>query len=247
MSKQVIFDYAGKNFFVTGASSGMGKKVVQELAEAGAKVLAIARNKERLQELKQEWPAQVVPVAVADLKDMEAVTEAVNSFVQEYGKFAGVVHAAGIDGLTPIKTYDDELAEQIMDISFWSAMRLVRLLQKKKYTEDGASFVLFSSIAAKTGEKALFAYSSAKAAVSTAIKALAKELCRRRLRFNAVLPGRVHTPMTAESENPSMEARHLFGVGEPENVSGVVLFLLSDRSQWITGTNVVVDGGYLAN
>lgn len=247
MSKQVFFDYAGKNFLVTGASSGMGKKIVQELAEAGAKVLAIARNKERLQELKQEWPAQVVPVAVADLKDMEAVTEAVNSFVQEYGKFAGVVHAAGIDGFTPIKTYDDELAEQIMDISFWSAMRLVRLLQKKKYTEDGASLVLFSSIAAKTGESAMFAYSAAKAAVSTAVKTLAKEICKRRLRINAILPGRVHTPMTAAGGDPAMEARHLLGVGEPEDISGVVLFLLSDRSQWITGTNIVVDGGYLAN
>lgn len=247
MSKQVIFDFAGKNFLVTGASSGMGKKIVQELAEAGAIVLAIARNKERLQELKQEWPENIVPVAVSDLKDMIAVTEATNIFVQGHGKFSGVVHAAGIDGFTPIKTYDDDLAEQIMDISFWSGMRLVRLLQKKKYTEDGASFILFSSIAAKTGESAMFAYSAAKAAVSTAVKTLAKEICKRKLRINAILPGRVHTPMTAAGGDPTMESRHLLGVGETEDVSGVVLFLLSNRSQWITGTDVVVDGGYLVN
>lgn len=247
MSVQVKFNFEKKNFFVTGASSGMGKKIVQELAESGAVVLAIARNEERLQVIKQEWPEQVVPIAVSDLKDMETVTEAVNSFVQKYGKFTGIVHAAGIDGFTPIKTYDDDLAAQIMDISFWSGMRLVRLLQKKKYTEDGASFVLFSSIAAKTGESAMFAYSAAKAAVSTAVKTLAKEICKRRLRINAVLPGRVHTPMTAAGGDPNMEARHLLGVGEPEDVSGVVMFLLSDRSQWITGTDIVVDGGYLAN
>ena len=93
----------------------------------------------------------------------------------------------------------------------------------------------------------MFAYSSAKAAVSTAVKSLAKEISGRGLRINAICPGRVKTPMTEKYPANDVIEKHLLGEGQPNDISGTVLFLLSDRARWITGTDVIVDGGYLIN
>lgn len=246
---QVTFDFSGCRFVVTGASSGMGCSLAKELAAAGADVLAIARREERLRELQAEFPERIT-IAAVDVCDKEKVSEAVRSFVQDKGKLHGGVHAAGIVGITPLKQYDSEMARKIMDVSFWAGVDFLQACTKAAVSEKGASFVLFSSIDAVAAWKGKFAYSSAKMAVNSAVKSIAKEVARRSQRVNSILPGWVQTDMTKEAEAftdmaPIME-RELLGVGKPEDVTGQVLFLLSDRAAWITGTNVVVDGGYLA-
>ena len=96
----------------------------------------------------------------------------------------------------------------------------------------------------------MFAYSAAKAAVNAAVKSLAKEICTRQQRINSVMPGWVETGMTHSftevSDMAEILSHELLGTGKPVDVSGMVLFLLSDRAKWITGTTVSVDGGYLA-
>lgn len=248
MSK-VSFDFSGERFVVTGASSGMGRQITVELVEAGATVLAIARREERLAELSQKYPGKIVP-GVLDVCDTEKFSETVNSFVGEHGKLHGAVHAAGIFGNTPLRAYDETMARKIMDVSFWSGIRLMQLVNKKKFSEEGCSSVLFSSVAAAIGEKSNFAYSAAKIALQAAVRSLAKEIYTRKNRINTVSPGWVHTEMTKHEEEqssvlPKFIDWHLLGTGEPEDVSGVVLFLLSDRARWITGADFVVDGGYL--
>lgn len=125
MSK-VKFDFAGENYVVTGASSSMGRQVVLELAEAGAKVLAIARREEKLLELQAEY-ADRICVAPLDVCDSNKLEDAIKVFVAKHGKLNGGVHAAGINNFTPLKTYDKKLADDIMDISFWAGIELVRL------------------------------------------------------------------------------------------------------------------------
>jgi len=245
MSK-IIFDFTGENYIVTGASSGMGKQIALELVQAGAKVLAIARRLPELEKLRELYPENIFFAAI-DVCDKAAVQSQVDAFVAQNGKVNGFVHAAGIDGFTSIKTYDDAEAHKIMEISFWAGISIIQILHKRKYTLDNSSFVMFSSISALHGERGLFAYSAAKAAISAAVQAIAKEINGRGLRINAVCPGHVKTPMTEKNPNESIISRQILGEGMPEDVSGVVLFLLSDRSRWITGTNVIVDGGYLAN
>lgn len=245
MSK-VIYDFAGENYIVTGASSGMGKQVALDLAAAGARVLAIARNEERLAALKQAFPDNII-VASADMGDFASVKEAVDSFVAENGKLKGLVHAAGVYEQVPLRAIDISEAKAVMETSFWSAIELLQLVTKKKYSLEGASFVLFSSVSAKHPEAGISVYSSVKAAVSAITKALAGEVVSRKQRINTVCPGMVKTPMTIDYRDGAVADRHLLGLGEPTDVSSAVLFLLSDNARWITGTDMVIDGGYLTN
>ena len=248
MSK-VIYDFTGERYVVTGASSGMGRQVALELAESGAEVLAIGRNEERLESLKSEC-AERIFTASLDVCDSELLEGAIAGFVSSHGKLDGGVHAAGIDALTPLRTYDDETARKIMDITFWAGMKLLQLITKAKYGNSGTSTVLFSSVASMSHDKGKFAYSAAKSAVNAAVCCAAKEICAKKHRVNAILPGWVATPMTEKlgevNDSESVAVRHLLGTGKPEDVSKMVLFLLSDASSWITGSNIVIDGGYLA-
>ena len=246
---QVNFNFSGENFVVTGASSGMGRQVATELAASGGKVLAIARRAERLSELTAKYPENIVAGAV-DVCDGEAMEQVISRFVAEHGKLNGAVHAAGVFSPTPLRAYDETLAKKITDVSFWAGIRLMQIVNKKRMSVDGCSSILFSSVAASIGEKSNFAYSAAKAALQAAVRSIAKEIYQRKNRINTISPGWVHTELTRHEEENSLVTSkffdwHLFGVGEPDYVSGMVLFLLSNRAHWITGTDVVVDGGYL--
>lgn len=248
MSK-VTYDFSGDNIVVTGASSGIGRQIALELAQSGACVLAAARNVERLEALKSEYPANIFTVSL-DVCDREALEGAIASFVIEHGKLKGAVHAAGISAVTPLRGWDRELAAKIMDTSFWAGMSLLAIVTKAKYANPGTSTVLFSSEYAVSPAKGMFAYAAAKSAVNTAVKCAAKEICAKKHRVNSVLPAWIATEMTKEFENTEeiqrVISRQLLGAGKPEYVSKVVLFLLSDASNWITGSNIAVDGGSLA-
>lgn len=243
----VKFDFTGNKYAVTGASSGMGRQVACELAAAGAVVLAIARREQELLALQHEYPDNIV-IGVADVCDSGILEKTIQAFVERYGKLNGSVHAAGISGITPIKAYDKAEAHRIMDVSFWAGMDLIQLVSKVKYGECGSSHVLFSSVCGISAEKGMFAYGAAKAALNTAIKSIAKELVKKQQRINTIVPGWVVSPMTDKmlSNTDSFMGRHLLGSGQAKDISGVVLFLLSNGAKWITGTNVIVDGGYLA-
>ena len=246
---EVAYNFSGKRFVVTGASSGMGRQIAQELAEAGAKVLAIARRGKYLQELHALYPEHI-EYATCDVKDKKGLEVAICTFVSKYGKLNGCVHAAGISDLTPIKMYDGKVAHEIMDISFWAGIDLIQICTKNKYSESGTSNVVFSSVSAYSGEKGMFAYAGAKAALKIGVKSIAKEIAVKNHRINAITPGWVRTSLTDQvgqiSNVEKVAEKHLLGTGSAEDVSGVVLFLLSDRAKWITGTDIIVDGGYLA-
>lgn len=243
---KVSFDFAGNNYLVTGASSGIGKQVVLDLASSGAKVLALARREEELRKVQKICPDNISVVPV-DVCDKNAVREAVSSFVADSGPVNGFVHAAGVYEFSPVNVFDKEQFYKMMEINFWSGFDIVQFLSKKKFSADYASFVMFSSVAAIKGEKGCFVYSATKAAVSTAVRSVAKEICGRHLRINAVMPGSVATPMTNVNGIDNLTDKILFGMGVPSDVSSPVLFLLSDGAKWITGTDFVVDGGYLIN
>ena len=247
----VNFDFDGKNFVVVGASSGIGKQTAIELATGGANVLAIGRNVERLDELKNICPEKIFTVSL-DVIDAESAdwTQALTKFIDAVGKVDGGVYSAGIVGLTPLNSFDRELAHRIFDTSFWGMINFMQVAAKKKISNAGSSFVLMSSLAGDFGTKSLFAYSAAKAAVKAAVKPIAKEIIRNRHRVNTVSPAMVKTDMLGniayESEIGAAEmSRYLLGLGKPDDISGLILFLLSDRAGWITGQDFALDGGYL--
>ena len=249
--KDVTFDFSGKNFVVVGASSGMGRQVALELIESGARILAVARNKERLYELKETNPDRI-NIASIDVTNVtsEAWAEVLDACVIKHGKFDGMVYTAGVTGTTSLRFYDEKTARAIMETGFWGAMNLMRIISRKRFINPGSSFVLFSSTAGHTGEKGLSIYSATKAALMIAVRSITHDLSRGKHRVNTISPGYVNTRMTQSSveemgEPGGVKERHLLGIGEPSDVSGMVLFLLSDRARWITGEDFVVDGGQL--
>ena len=246
----VKFDFTGENFVVTGASSGMGRQVALELAQSGAKVLGIARREDRLRELQAQFPSNVF-VAPLDVCNSEQMECAIQEFVAINGKLHGGVHAAGINNFTPLKAYDKNLAHNIMDISFWAGVELVRLITKAKYAHQGTSAVLFSSVCAISNEKGMFAYAAAKAAINGCVGSLAKEICHKGHRINSIMPGWVEGSVMTSSldgliDQNFFKKNHLLGLAQSDDITGMVLFLLSDRAKWITGTSIAVDGGFLA-
>lgn len=247
----VIYDFSAKNFIVIGASSGMGRQIAGELAEAGAHVLAVARRQELLRQLQEKYPTNI-SVAVADMTEARPLDHVIAPFVAQFGKLHGAVYTAGVEGLTPLRAFSEEMARMIMETSFWGAIKAMQLVNQRKFSVDGCSSVLFSSISAYTGASSMFAYSAAKAAVQVAARSIAKEICRNGKRINTVSPGWVNSEMTDREQGAlgqeaflALEKRHLLGFGEVTDVSGFVLFLLSDRARWITGNDFLVDGGYL--
>lgn len=243
---RVIYDFSGERFIVTGASSGIGRQVAIELACSGAEVLAIGRDIGRLESLKAESPEHIFTASL-DVRDSGALEEAAASFVSSRGKLNGGVHAAGVSDITPLRSFDEARAREIMDISFWAGMHLLQLITKAKYGNPGTSTVLFSSYYSVSPAKGMFAYAAAKSAVNTAVKCAAKEICSKRHRVNSILPGWTATNMTGQFETSteieSVMSRHLLGPGKPEYISRLVMFLLSDASCWITGSNITIDGG----
>ena len=250
---EVAFDYKGKNFVVVGASSGMGKQIALELSQAGANVLCLARRTELMEQLKEnEGAGKIIPsfvdVTVAKSTDWDII---LRDFVNSYGKISGGVYTAGISMVTAFRNWNEELAEQIMNTSYWGMLRFVQAASKKRIAYDRSSFLVFSSTAAYIGSQGLLIYSSAKAAVQTAVRVIAKEIYQNQHRINSISPGWVKTEMSYSQEAIDLDVRDKvknrlwLGEGSVDKVSGMVLFLLSDRADWITGTDLVVDGGYL--
>lgn len=251
--KEVNFCYEGKNFVVVGASSGIGQQIALELAQAGANVLCLARRVEAMERMTEnQGKGKIIPefvdVTASKSADWDKL---IRNFVQEYGKISGGVYTAGIGGVTVFRAWKEEVAQAHMNTHYWGMVRFLQSATKKRFALDGASFVTFSSSAAYSANQGQLFYASAKSAVQRAVKIIAKEISPNRQRVNSVSPGWVmNTDMSNEQarefgipENSSKA--FLLGEGTVDKVSGMVLFLLSDRADWITGTDIIIDGGQL--
>ena len=241
---------SNKNFVVVGASSGIGRQVAMDLSDLNANVLAISRNEAKLKELKKYYPSriltQILDVTEATEKTWSSTLE---HFTNTYGKISGGIYTVGNWGVTPLDDFDIKLAHKIFDTSFWGAVNFLQSAVKQDFSHRRSSFVLMSSVYADYPGKNLFAYSAAKAAVQAAIKSFAKEIIKNGHRVNSVSPSLVQTEMMQKDMAAvayEMISKHLLGICEVEDVSEMILFLLSERAKKITGNNFSVDGGYLS-
>ncbi len=251
MDQGTVFDFHRRNFVVIGATSGIGRQITDELLSSGAHVLAVARRKALLHEMQQEHPALLISAMDVTAETMpEDLRHAAEAFVSKHGKIHGMVYTAGVTGVTPLRGYDEMQARTMMETSLWGAVRSLQILARKKMAQRAASFVILSSTAGRIGGRGMFAYAAAKAAITAAVKSLTHDLARDGHRINTISPAYVVTEMTERynddmGEPERIKERHLLGLGTPAQVSGMALFLLSDRATWITGQDFAVDGGYL--
>lgn len=244
------FSLEGKTILVTGASSGIGRGIAVECSKMGAKLVITGRNEERLNETFSDLVGEGHFSIVADMSKQEEI----DLLVSEVPLLDGCVHSAGIPKISPVKFIDRDLLEEILNVNTIAPILLTSLLLKKKKILNKSSIVFISSISgvciANVGEAP---YSASKGAISGFVKASAFELASRAIRVNSINPGLVPTRIlelsnsifSEEQLKDTMYGRYpLKRVGTPEDIAYGAIYLLSDASTWVTGINMVIDGGY---
>ena len=247
-----MIKFNGENILVTGASDGLGKAICLLLNSLGANVIGIARNESKLEQLKEEMAyKEKFSYVIRDLSiDIDELPNLVSKIVKEYGKLTGLVYAAGKLELLPIKALDSNSIDSLYNVNFKSLLMTTKGFTDKRNSLENSSIVYISSISSILGVKGMISYSTSKGAINSLVKTLAVEVSNRKIRVNSILPGHVETNMTLQNKDANskeylneLETMYPLGLGEPEDIANIVTFLLSDKSRWITGQNIVVDGG----
>jgi len=238
-----------KNIIVTGASSGIGKTTAIILSSFGANLIICGRNENRLLETYNELQnKENHKMFFGDLN----LDENINELTSISNSIDGIVLAAGIVKTLPIKFLNSNELNNVLTSNFVSPTILCQKLLKKKKINASGSIVFVSSIAGNLiGDKGNGAYAASKAALDGISKVMAVELAPQKIRVNCICPGMVKTPMTkTELAAVTLEQLKLneslypLGYGEPEDVANGIAFLLSDNSKWITGSSLIIDGGF---
>ncbi|MEI7981157.1 MAG: SDR family oxidoreductase [Bacteroidota bacterium] len=246
---------SGKNIVVTGASSGIGAAIAGKISENGGKVILIARDKNRLESVYTSLTNEGHLFYTLDVTKFNEIEPIIADAVSKIGNISGFVHSAGVEITLPFRNMKPENFQYLFNTNVISGFEFARIISKAKYlkSEISSSFIFLGSIMSLVGQEGKIGYCTSKSALLTGVKAMALELATKNIRCNCVLPGVVQTPMVQKMFNElpelsvtSIKSKHPLGLGMPVDIANLVLFLLSDLSTWITGTEIVIDGGYTA-
>ncbi len=248
-------NFQGKHIIVVGGSSGIGKDTALNLVNRGATVTIIGRNSIRINETLTELNSLNSILNhrghVFDFKNIDNISDLVSTL----GTFDGLVYSAGIQKIAPLNYISNQDFEEMQIVNSFAPFYLIRDLIKVKKIVNGASIVLVSSVSGiKIGAKGLISYSTSKSALVGLAKSLALELSRQKIRVNCVLPGMIKDTLLNNtfnfSEEQLLEDKKKYPLGDYGtcvDVSNAICFLLSDLSKYITGAELVIDGGFTLN
>ena len=242
--------FKGKVAVVTGGSGGIGLDVSKKLAKLKIKVLILDINKPNISKNKFIYFEKV------DLSNENEINQAINKFIKKEKRIDYIVNAAGVLwfdkdlGLEKIKT---DIWDKVFTINLKSMLIVIKKILPNMKKNKFGSIVNISSIDALSGDdKPQEAYGASKAAMIRLSKSIAIQYANKNIRSNSILPGPVDTPMQKRWKNNPNAKKNLTKiiplqrVGKPENIADTVLFLLSEQSCFITGTEIIVDGGLKA-
>jgi NAD(P)-dependent dehydrogenase (short-subunit alcohol dehydrogenase family) len=238
---------------ITGASSGLGGAIAVKLSETRRLILS-GRDETRLNDTRRRCarPDEHV-VLPLNLAQVDGIERPLTDCIASHGlQVEGFVHSAGVLHIMRMRSMDMAAARDTMNVNFFSAAEVVRLLLRKPVNGGNLKGVVFvSSTASAFGARGFNMYCASKGALDALMRSLAVELGPA-VRFNSVLPGAVETKMTGTMfADPEIKARiekdYPLGTGQPEDIANAVAFLLSDAARWITGQSMVVDGGRTVN
>jgi len=244
--------FHGKAVLVTGASSGIGREICIHCASAGASVILLARDELRLNETLGMMKAGDHTIISGDLADADFIIDTCKNI----SPLDGVVHAAGLMKLMPLKFIDSNLIDEITSVNLKAPILLISTLQKLKKLRPASSIVLLSSVnGAVIGSPANSLYAATKGGLQGFCKSASLELAKNGTRINCVAPAMVSTEGTAGiEENVSAESiaadkknYPLGRYGTPGDIARACMFFLSPVNSWITGTTMVIDGGLTAH
>lgn len=246
------FTLEGKNILITGASSGIGRQCAIDCSKMGARVILVARNQERLYETLSHMEGKDNLCVSYDLTNLVDMSLMVKGIVSKVGPIDGVLHCAGISVTAPLKLTTVEHLDKFFKTNVYSAIFLTKEVCKlKNYNKLGTSIVFFSSVMGMVGESLKSSYSLTKGALLSGMRSLSCEYAKKNIRFNCISPGVIETPINASQPymaDPELrsefESKHLLGIGKCTDISNACIYLLSNASSWVTGQNLIVDGGY---
>ncbi|MCL5102982.1 MAG: glucose 1-dehydrogenase [Armatimonadetes bacterium] len=249
-----LFDLNGKTALVTGAASGLGRAMAIALAQAGADVVIVDLNAEEAQRVVEEICGigrDSVAVTV-NVGESSQADEMVRKTVERFGKLDIAVNNAGIAAGAPVQDMPDDLWQKIIDTDLSGVFYCCRAEAREMIKRNRGSIINIASLVASVvngGVIGLSAYCSAKAGVKMLTKSLATDLAPFNIRVNSISPGVMNTRMNAEVHTDSELSEKVCGytplrrMGEPHELGGVAVFLASSASSFVTGTDILVDGG----
>lgn len=240
------YSLEGKTILITGASSGIGRSAAIECSKMGANVIITARNGTKLSQVMNELEGDSHRMVLCDLSNEADI----NKMVEELPEVQGLINNAGYTKILPVQFINTEAINDIFQVNTVAPMLLLQKLLKKKKIKKGASVVFTSSLAGlgccTVGNSM---YSATKGAISAFIRCVALELAPKNIRVNAVCPAMVDTGIlssgTITEEQLSIELNNypLRRFGKPTDIALAMVYLLSDAASWVTGDNLVIDGG----
>jgi len=249
-----LFDVAGRKALVTGAARGIGRVLAIGLAEAGCDVSILVRNvkdAEPVVEEIQRLGCKVIAVQ-ADVRKKEEVDQALADTTEQFGRLDICVNNAGISIQKPAEEMPEEEWDRILDTNLKGAFLCCQAAARTMIPQRQGSIINIASLSgsAVNVPQKQAVYNTSKAGVVMLTKSLAVEWAQYGIRVNSISPGYMKTEMTLEGMShlfPAWESLTPLGrLGEPEELRGAVLFLASDASSYVTGHDLVIDGGYTA-
>lgn len=243
---------ANKLYVVTGATGGIGSQCATLLAQLGAKVALSGRNLERLEKLATSLPESSYIIAPGDLETIEFNLWLENITTQAGMPLSGIAYCAGVNKLSPLRTFKaQKLMTDFLDYPVRAAS-LFYAVSRLPARASECSLVTMSSISAYQGKPGNAFYGAARAAMDSLCRSFALEFASVGIRCNAICAGFIEgTNITnhllqikGESYLKHIYDRYLLGSGKPNDVANAMAFLLGSASRWVTGTTLILDGGY---
>ena len=247
--------FEGKVALITGASSGIGLATAEKLAHEGGKIILFARRENLLKECvkKIEDDGGEAIYFVGDVTTDEDVTNCIQNSLDSYGKVDVLVNSAGMESIQPIAFASSDDWEHLVDVNLGGVIRFIQKVQRPM-SKTGGVIVNLSSVNGLVGVAGASLYSMTKGGLISLTRSLALELAPRKIRVNAIAAGMIETDMmsrmTSKLGSQQMERirqMHPLGFGTPDDVASGIAYLASDDAKWVTGTVLVIDGGYTAS
>jgi len=249
------FSLDGKIAIVTGGGRGLGRAGAIALARAGAHVALMSRTRDQLEEAAAAVEAlgRKALVVLADIRSSAEIDAGVRKTVDAFGRIDILFNNAGTNVRKPVVEMTDEDWHTIMETNVKGIFMVGRAVARQMISQKAGHMINMSSVTAIIAERDKVVYASSKGAVSQFTKGLALELAPHGITVNAIAPGYMLTPLVkgyleadAERYKRILQRIPLGRIGQPEEIGGALVFLASDAARYITGTTIVIDGGWTA-